>query len=372
MDESMTLACETSFKRSVSHLPGMADNILLMHIFILDYFGRRYNKPEWIQHSERTVGVCYRRFMENKSFEEYNSPTYYGVDMDALTMLRKYAGSPETRKYADEILTEMWRDVSDFYHPDLKNICGPYLRSYGLDMQKYIAITGGLIFEALGEKLAPFPPLILPENAEKDFEILQLWDVYDAFWSMAIENEIPEEVIPSLTEFKGPHGISKTIHSYPGLQLASAWLDKNYMMGGLYGAGKMYNQLHPFVLHWKGSGPINTMRLIIADENAKPLIYTGSVIDIDVLINKNKADITARRLTPDIKTKLWLEIKCSNKKNSVINNGILNADGLKIKLDGNIGTLKNDIPDCNTAFIPLHFDMLPSGMETMLVNIEIL
>ena len=32
------------------------------------------------------------------------------------------------------MLAELWRDIARFYHPAMRNLCGPFDRAYGLDL----------------------------------------------------------------------------------------------------------------------------------------------------------------------------------------------------------------------------------------------
>jgi hypothetical protein len=340
-----------------------------MHIFILDYYGRRFGRTDWVSHSELKAADFYRRFMVHKSVEEFNSPTYYGVDMAALTMLRRFAGSEKTKNYADEILAEMWREVADFYHPGLKNVAGPYLRAYGLDMGQYTALLGNLMFEALGEETAPYPKLILPGEGPRDFEMGH--DIYDAFWSVTIGSQIPGECIPSLLKFKGPHGVRKITGSG---SVATAWLDNSYMMGALYGEARIWNQVHPLVMHWKNGDRINTLRLTFAAEKGELVSGRTGRVDIDAAVNGNKADISASRIPGEdgSKTGLCLEIKSGNPKSIVYSGGVLEAEGLKMRIGGSGWSAKLNRCGDDTVTIPLTFAALPSGMETLLLNIEVI
>ena len=51
----------------------------------------------------------------------------------------------------------LWTDIADFYHPGLRNIAGPYDRSYGMDMETYVAFSGLWMRALLPADKAPFP-----------------------------------------------------------------------------------------------------------------------------------------------------------------------------------------------------------------------
>src|SRR5262249_16618782 len=56
-----------------------------------------------------------------------------------------------------EIETTLWSDIAAFYHPDLRNIAGPYDRSYGMDMETYVALVGVWMRMLLPADRAPLP-----------------------------------------------------------------------------------------------------------------------------------------------------------------------------------------------------------------------
>jgi len=81
-------------------------------------------------------------FKKHKTFSEYNSPTYNGVNLWALAAWRVMAPTPGMAVMGMEMEAGLWRDIARSYHAGLGNICGPYDRSYGMDMRRYFAITG--------------------------------------------------------------------------------------------------------------------------------------------------------------------------------------------------------------------------------------
>ena len=43
------------------------------------------------------------------------------------------------RSMGADMEASLWNDIADFYQPSLRNISGPYDRSYGMDMESYVA-----------------------------------------------------------------------------------------------------------------------------------------------------------------------------------------------------------------------------------------
>jgi hypothetical protein len=369
IDDAMLRACEGSYRRAETCNPVLADNILLMHLFIMDYYGRRYGKTEWVSHSEIKTETCWREFMANKTFKEFNSPTYYGVDLDALTLMKNFSGSQKSKKYADDIIYELWRDVSLFYHPVLKNICGPFVRAYGINMNEYPSGLGEIMYLCLGENAAPFPkPADVPEKENKFF-----WMDCGSFFQTAIENRIPADFIDPLLHFSGPHGVRKLIMDDVGVYLhntITAWLDKDWMMGGFFSANDLSFQRHPFTLHWKNGSRVNTMQIV-------PALSDGTIsknrnrIKTGALVDKNHASICAQRISDDSGVELYFEIVCEDSENVSFKKNSIKAGGITLKTSG--GNISSSIlyPNPNTALVPLVFNKHSGGMEELTIDLEI-
>ncbi|NUP65729.1 MAG: hypothetical protein HOW71_26580 [Nonomuraea sp.] len=55
------------------------------------------------------------------------------------------------------------RDITRYYHPGLRNLCGPFDRAYGMDMTRHVAGLGQWLYYLMGRDRAPFPdPRVLP------------------------------------------------------------------------------------------------------------------------------------------------------------------------------------------------------------------
>ena len=54
----------------------------------------------------------------------------------------------------------LWSDIAEFYQPQLRNISGPYDRSYGMDMESYVTVVAMWMRTELPAKVAPLPKLM--------------------------------------------------------------------------------------------------------------------------------------------------------------------------------------------------------------------
>lgn len=231
-------------------------NIALMHAFLLIYVGERLAEPAWIVAGEEYAREIYRLFARHGTFSEYNSPTYYGVDLYALGLWRTYSSSPLLKQPGAEMEAALWRDTALFYHAGMKNVAGPYDRSYGMDMQHYASLIGLWIWQALGRDQAPFPDTDHPFEHALDFAFVPLY--------VAVGVDVPASVLPTLRSFQGPRQIERLIDSDPR-RVVTAWIGKNLLIGGeetsySYPAS---DQIHPATIHWQHpNGQIGWIRLM--------------------------------------------------------------------------------------------------------------
>jgi hypothetical protein len=233
-------------------LPATYTNIALMKAFMLVFVGDRFKKPEWVKLGEDLAEEIYRLMSETGCFEEYNSPTYYGVDLKALGMWVTFSSSPRLRELGAKMEELLWFEIARFYHAGLKNMCGPFDRSYGMDMCKYVTSVGMSMRLTMGRELAALPDT----NVEaKNFNAEHKNDLMGAIWAAAVGARIPQEVREVFTKFSGEHSVERVITKSPR-RVATAWLSENLMLGAEDASGSkpVWNQYHLATMHWKSSG----------------------------------------------------------------------------------------------------------------------
>lgn len=242
VDDAMRRAVVGALARGLS---ATYTNIALMYAFMLCYAGNRFAEPAWFAEGERMAREVYRLFKQHDAFNEYNSPTYYGVDFYALALWRAYpALSPLLAQLGAEMEATLWRDVAQFYHADLRNLAGPYDRSYGMDMRRYVAVIGIWLRLVLDKSLAPLPDTDQPFDHEHDIGFAPLI----AFLGV----QIPSDALEHFVAFRGARQIERVLTDAPR-RVATAWLGKDRMLGGEFTSrtAPQSNQLHPATMHWR-------------------------------------------------------------------------------------------------------------------------
>ncbi|CAN5496293.1 hypothetical protein BH10ACI4_BH10ACI4_25640 [soil metagenome] len=235
-------------------------NIALMYGALWDFAANHNHDVAQRTQSAQWNESVYALFKAHNTFNEYNSPTYYGVDLYGLALLRDYASTSRLQSLAAEMESALWSDIADFYSPNLRNISGPYDRSYGMDMQSYVTVTGVWIRTLLPAPQAPLPLTL-------DLQTQHLGDLWFASQFVVLGTRIPPAALDKLKHPAAPHLVRRTIDAK---RTATAWIGSNIIFGGesnpvpdTSGATNQTSQFHPATLQWKTpNGPIGWVRLL--------------------------------------------------------------------------------------------------------------
>lgn len=231
-------------------------NIALMYGALWDFAAVHDHNAEWLAQSTAWTNEVYRLFQQYRSFNEFNAPTYYGVDLYGLALWREYGSTPHMREIGRDMEAGLWTDIADFYQPNLRNIAGPYDRSYGMDMTQYVTPSGVWMRSVLSADKAP-----LPEHPTlKTFQVADLWFAPQV---TLLGTHVPEAALAKIRKFEGPHFINRTIDSQ---RTATTWVGDNAIWGGEFTSRTKdtgnKTQFHPATAQWRmPSGQIGWMKL---------------------------------------------------------------------------------------------------------------
>jgi hypothetical protein len=256
--QAMYAAIDRSIEGEIADgrlVPGYS-NIALMYGFLWDFAAQQGHRAGWQRQSAAWNQSVYRLFRQHHAFSEYNSPTYYGVDLYALALWRDYGSTQRMQTLGRRMEATLWRDIADFYQPSLRNLSGPYDRSYGMDMESYVSVLGVWMRTALDAKLAPLPPL----QTDTD----HLGDIWLAPHMAVLGSRIPAGSLARMQHFAGPHLVRRRIADQ---RVATAWVGDRVIFGGEF-TGKTRDagpssQFHPATVQWRTpSGEIGWIQLV--------------------------------------------------------------------------------------------------------------
>jgi hypothetical protein len=253
-------------------------NIALMYGALWDFAAVHHKRADWQKQSSDWTESVYHLFKQHDAFYEYNSPTYYGVDLYGLALWRDYGSTERMRAIGSEMESKLWDDIASFYQPGLRNVSGPYDRSYGMDMERYVSLVGVWMRTVLDAGNAPLP-LIAPTTDH-------VADVWFAPQFAIVGTRIPADALKSMKRFEGEHLLRKQITDQ---RIATAWIGRDVIFGGEATSktkdAPTSTQFHPATAQWRTpSGEIGWVQLLqspmvdaTADQDGLTISATGTV-----------------------------------------------------------------------------------------------
>ena len=136
-------------------IPDWYTNPALMHAWLTAWLGARRRDSLLIAAGEQRARRIVQRVERNGDVDEYNSPTYDGVDLFAIALWRAF---PPSSYFADAgglLASVIGARLGALFHPRLAAICGPYIRAYGLALDRYVSLAGQWLALAGAQHVLP-------------------------------------------------------------------------------------------------------------------------------------------------------------------------------------------------------------------------
>ena len=253
-------------------------NIALMYGSLWDFAAVHDHRADWQAKSAAWNETVYRLFNEYGTFDEYNSPTYCGVDLYGLALWRDYGSTARMRLMGSRMEAALWRDMASYYQPQLRNLSGPYDRAYGMDMESYVSVVGVWMRSALNAPVAPLPnPTPTTDH---------LADIWFAPHIAILGTQIPADALAKMKTFSGEHMVRKQIDAK---RVSTAWIGRDVIFGGEATSktkdSGTTTQFHPATVQWRTpSGEIGWVQLVqsppidaSADQHGLTISTSGTV-----------------------------------------------------------------------------------------------
>jgi hypothetical protein len=131
-------------------------NPSIMRAFVSGWVGRQLNESNMTSAGEVYAQEVIDLFNRANTLSEFNSGTYAGVSLYALTLWAKYMpASSVMGQNGARMIKETWASLGLLYNANLKNVAGPWDRSYGYDMNRYLSILALQMWTLVGKEKAP-------------------------------------------------------------------------------------------------------------------------------------------------------------------------------------------------------------------------
>jgi hypothetical protein len=158
-------------------IPPWYTNPNLMHAWLESWIGVRAHDRDRITAGELRLRRIVERFERHGDVDEYNSPTYDGIDLFAAAL---WVALPPTPRFADagtELASGIGARLGALYHPGLAAICGPYSRAYGMLLDRYVSLAGQWLALAGADPTRVLPPRLDEHTVHvHDLYFLEIFD----------------------------------------------------------------------------------------------------------------------------------------------------------------------------------------------------
>lgn len=253
-----------------------------MRAFCTAWTGARLNNTNMTVSGEIYANELLALFDVADTLSEFNSGTYTGVSLLALTLWAKYLPANSTMTVnAPRMLNATWSAVSELWNPNLKNVAGPWDRTYGFDMNRYLSILGLHLWATVGKEEAGFhtPGQVLSHSA--DFAIAPLIAILAPFQSTLI----PAEVFPALTTFRGEHIFTSSTYSPPydyARRNITTWVSDTITIGAqsfnqnvIGGPSLSQTSYNPAVIQWNTGAEVGFINLYSTEKSLDVEVTPG-------------------------------------------------------------------------------------------------
>ncbi|KAJ1331289.1 hypothetical protein MN608_04748 [Microdochium nivale] len=261
-------------------------NPSIMRAFVSGWVGRRLGDQNMTDAGETYAQEIIDLFSMSNTLSEFNSGTYTGVSAFGLTLWAKYL--PQDSVMAQKgptMLLETWKAVAQLWHPEMKNMAGPWDRSYGYDMNRYLSIMALWFWTIVGKDNSSMikRPEMMSHSADFAFApmVVVLADFHAAL--------LPEDLKRSLATFgAAEERIFEAQAFYPPYDTVprniSTWLSRNLTVGAesfdqtdLGGPARSQEAFNPVVAQWKVGDEIAFLSLYPTEKALQAQVSAGKV-----------------------------------------------------------------------------------------------
>ncbi|KAK0389061.1 hypothetical protein NLU13_2637 [Sarocladium strictum] len=233
-------------------------NPAIMRAIGTGWTGRRTGDDNMTQAGEDYAKRIIDLFDMHGTLSEFNSATYTGISLFGLTLWCRYAHQDSIMaERGPDLLRGVWNYTSQLWHPGMRNLAGPWDRSYGFDVTRSLGIVSLFLAPIIGRQASGLWQHPEVMSHARDWAWAPLVAVHSEFHNSLLSSDLKE----SLGAFDGERMFQGKAY-YPPYDLETrnitAWLSGSLMIGAqsyntqsANGPSNNQGQFHPAVAHWK-------------------------------------------------------------------------------------------------------------------------
>ncbi|KAF8063496.1 hypothetical protein FPV67DRAFT_1701190 [Lyophyllum atratum] len=193
------------------------------------------NMTFWGNEWARQAIVEFDRY---STLSEFNSGTYTGVTLFALSLSGYMPSNSTIAGRAADIITKTWEQIGNLWNPTLKTLGGPWDRTYGFSMKSYFGILGAQVAGIIGgldDGSAPLPLPLVGSEHYGDAAIIALTPLVSKFHDKYVSPSVRSKLV-KLADHGHAHFAQAVSLPFDNLAYArnySSWTQTGLSVGGI-------------------------------------------------------------------------------------------------------------------------------------------
>lgn len=226
VDETIQHAARSVQRRNVSL--GYT-NIAVLGTYVTLVSGELYGIEDLKQYAGDRLKRLHEYTMRQGAFNEYNSPTYTIVSLEALTQLRTDITDPQANRRVDDMLRLAWEEIAFHFHAPTRQWAGPHSRCYST------LLSSGT--------------LALIGRATEGRVDLGLGDHVPAWDEPRVRVSCPRDLEERFVKLEGPRMFVKAFAAGQNPPVGSTYLHPQFALGSI-NRGDLWNQRRALLAYW--------------------------------------------------------------------------------------------------------------------------
>ncbi|MGO9875568.1 MAG: hypothetical protein ACLPVY_17415 [Acidimicrobiia bacterium] len=255
-------------------IPDWYTNPNLLHAWLESWMGVRCNERHRINDGENRLRRIMDRFERHGDIDEYNSPTYDGIDLFAAALWVTLPPTPQFEQAGTELATHIGARLGRLYHPGLAAICGPYIRAYGMVLHRYVSLAGQWLALAGADMSRVLPPRLDEHTTHvHDLYFLEMFD------------DLADAVVPHIRieDVDTPRRHEQRF----GDIVAVSYLDEAWAVGAERGRLPTFakDQYVPFTAHFVDGTATAAVGVKLGDTTSTIDVYINDALTVTLVAN---------------------------------------------------------------------------------------